>query len=188
MGVVFAGLACPLGAVACDEKCNDAGCGTYVTLTKRLPADFEASGTYSVRFCRNADCLSGTLALTPTAVADGGVFVSFPDPETTNSGRGLRVNATLWASVGRRYRLEAHYYPETLADAVDGDRFSLTILETNGTTVAALSGAVTYSTITASRDSCGPPVCRSATLEDVVDPGDAGPPVPVDASLFRDAQ
>jgi len=173
LGALPAFLAAAVAFTACADNgggptlriCTVIGCGHAVTIKAPLSATFPTIRGSSIEVCRNTDCLSGSFAtLTDPPSTVSGVGVSFPDPQTIDGNHSPHVEATIWGTESGGFRLEVGYWPWSMDDLSDGDRFTVTVRDGSGRTIVSVNRSVDYVTSYPNGKECGP-VCKTATVE-----------------------
>lgn len=172
-GVALSALVAAVAFTACADNgggttpraCTLIGCGSAVTIKTPLLVTFATIRASSIEVCRNTDCLSGSFASLKDPPSPGtGVGISFPDAQTIERDHTPHVDATIWATGVSGFRLEVGYWPWSVDDLHDGDRFALRVRDGEGNTIVSVSRSVSYVTSYPNGKECGP-VCRTATIE-----------------------
>jgi hypothetical protein len=140
--------------LGCSQKCSDIGCVAAVNIEVALPqADWSTIRGFSVRVCRNSTCANGALANLPATGEDGlgfGVVLTGWPPDEV-------MECFVYSPGTLRIRLQDGQFQ-------NGDRYTVTVTDTTGATVASFDKTATYTHVEAGADSCGL-VCTQATFQ-----------------------
>jgi hypothetical protein len=138
----------------CSRQCSTIGCKSAVEIEVPLPqVDWSTIRGLSARVCRNSICASGAFADLPATAEDGlgyGVgLVGWPADEVMTTF----VSSAPTLSIG----LEE-------GQLKDGDRYTVTVTDASGATVASFDKTATYTQHEVGANSCGI-VCTRAVFQ-----------------------
>jgi hypothetical protein len=118
-------------------SCTAQGCPPALVLQIDSPVPLEALKQSTIAICRNAECVSGSLAgLVPPSV-------TIPDPATIDATRSAHAEV-MFASDTQTPSLRITWFPWADGEGTDGDQYRVELRDGPGTTFFSTKETVTY--------------------------------------------
>lgn len=160
----FALLAALCGAVVppcSSHACGTVGCVTGAAIQLTLPPPTATTFPLAVRTCFNADCRTAQLASAEDLVG-GPSTATFPSTPPTPEGPS--ANAMLSLTGAGSLALVVAWSQNPSSHVANGDRYTVTVTDAGGATLASLDKTATYVTSQPNGEDCGP-TCQYAMLD-----------------------